>query len=100
MTINNYNYQSIAKSHKRLQELAISDEVLVRVHPERFPLETLKKKTPYPMWGLYKVLRRFGSGVYELDIPYNLGINPVFSIKDLTRYRTFIRTQWFPVRPL
>ena len=34
MIINNYNYQSTAESHKRLQELAINDEVLIRVHPE------------------------------------------------------------------
>ena len=33
MTINNYNYHSVAGSHKWLQELAISDEVLISVHP-------------------------------------------------------------------
>jgi len=32
MTISNYNYQSVAGSHKRLQNLAIRDEVLIRVH--------------------------------------------------------------------
>jgi len=42
MTINNYNYQSTVESHKRLQELAIGDEMLIRVHPNRFSMELWK----------------------------------------------------------
>ena len=99
MTINNYNYQSAAKSHKRLQELAIDDEVLIRVHPERFSLLTLKKLHTRRR-GLYKALRRLGFAAYELDIPRDLRINSVFSIEDLTRYRTSNGTQRFLVRPL
>ena len=45
MIISNYNYQFDAESHKWLQDIAISDEVLIRVHPKRFPLETLKKNS-------------------------------------------------------
>jgi len=41
MTINNYNFQSTAEFHKRLQDLAIGDEVLIRVHSERLLLGTL-----------------------------------------------------------
>ena len=43
MTFNNYNYQSATESHKRLQDLAIGDKVLIRVHPDRFPLRILKR---------------------------------------------------------
>ena len=63
-----------------MQDLTIGDEILIMMHPERFLLETLS--------GPYKVLRRFGSSAYELDIPRDLGINPVFSVEDLTRSRT------------
>jgi len=45
MTISNYKCQSVAESHKRLQDIAIGDEVLIRVHPERFSLGTLKKNS-------------------------------------------------------
>jgi len=38
--------------------------------------------------GPYRVLRRFGSNAYELEIPRELGINPVFNVEDLTPYRT------------
>jgi len=74
MIINNYNYQSAAEFHKRLQDLVIDDEVLIRVHPERFPMGTLKRVHTRRM-GPYKVLKRFGSIAYELDIPYDLGIS-------------------------
>ena len=43
ITISNYNYQFIAEFHKRLQKVTKCDEVLIRVHSERFPLENLKR---------------------------------------------------------
>jgi len=99
MIIDNYNYQFIAKSHKRLQKLAIGDDVLIRVHPEKFPPETLKKLYTRRR-GPHKVLRRFGSSAYELDILCDLGISSVFSVENLTRYRTSTRPQQILVHPL
>jgi len=99
ITINNYNYQSTEESHKWLQDLVIGDEVLVRVHLQRLSLGTLKKLHTWRR-GPYKVLRRFGSNTYELDIFRDLGISLVFNIEDLTRYRTSTGSQWFSVRPL
>jgi len=61
MTISNYNYQSFKESHKQLQDISIGDEVLIRVHPERFLLKTLKKLHTRRK-GPYKILKRFGSG--------------------------------------
>jgi len=58
---------------------------MVRVRPEKFPPGNIKKfhaKRTCP----YKVLRRIGSNAYELDIPQDLGINPVFNVEDLTQY--------------
>ena len=87
IAISNDNYKSIVNSHKRLQEFDIRDEAMVRVRPERFSPETLKKLHVQRM-GPYRVLRRFDSNAYELDIFCDLGINPVFSIEDLTLHRT------------
>jgi len=92
MTIDKYNNQSIAEPRKWLQELAIGDEVLIRVHPERFPLRILKNIHTQRK-GSCKVLRRFGSSAYELDILRDLGISLVFSVEDLTRCRTFTEPQ-------
>jgi len=99
MTISIYKYQSAAESHKRLQDIIIGDDVLIRVHPGRFPLGTLKRLHTQCR-GSYKVLKRFGSSAYELDIPHDLGISPVFRVEDLTRYHTSTRPQRFLVRPL
>ena len=99
MTINNYNYQSTVDSHKRLQELAIFDEVLIRAHQESFLLRTLKKLHTQRK-DLYKILRRFGSSAYELNILRDLEINPVFSVENLTRYYTSTGPQLSPVHSL
>ena len=99
MIIINYSYQSTVESHKRLQELTRGDEVLIRVHPERFLLGTLRKlRTRHS--GPYKILKRLGSSAYELEIPYDFGISPVFRVEDLTRYRTPTRPQRFSVHLL
>ena len=69
------------------------------MHPERFPLGTLKKFHTRRM-GLYKVLRRFDSSAYGLDILHDFGVSPVFSVENLTRYRTSMMSQRLTVRPL
>ena len=89
MTISNCNYQSVAEPHKQLQDLAIGDEVLIRVHPERFPLGTLKKLQTRRR-GSYKILRRFDFNAYKLDIPHDLGISSVFNVDNMTCYHTSI----------
>jgi len=48
------------------------------------------EKAPCRRVGSYRVLRSFGSNDYELNILRDLGINPVFNIKDLTLYHTSV----------
>jgi len=72
MITNNYNYQHVAESHKQLQEITIGDEVLIRMHPERFSLGTLKK-LHNRCKGQYKVLRRFGSSAISSIFPVLFG---------------------------
>ena len=38
------------------------------------------------MYSPYMALRRICSNAYELDIPGNLGVRPVFNVKNLTLY--------------
>jgi len=99
MTFNNYNYQYATKSHKRLQKLAIGDQVMIRVHPERFPLGTLKRLHTRRS-GPYKVLKRFSFSAYEVDITCDLGINPLFNVEDLTCFHTLVThvVQPYPAR--
>lgn len=85
LTISNDNYKSAADNHRKLQEFSVGDKVLVRVRPKRFPHGTVKKlhaRRTDP----YRVLRRVGPNAYELNIPRDHGINPVFNVEDLTLY--------------
>jgi len=78
-------YKSTADLHERMQEFLVVDKVMVRVHCERFPprsIENLHARCTGP----YTVLRKIGLNAYELDIPRDLSISPVFNGKDLTQY--------------
>ena len=37
--------------------------------------------------GPFKVLRRFGTNAYELELPTKYGVNPTFNVSDLVPYR-------------
>lgn len=68
-----------------MQEFLVVDKVMVRIHPKRFPPETVKNFHARYI-GSYRILREIGSNTYELDIPQTLGINPIFNNKELTRH--------------
>jgi hypothetical protein len=59
---------------------------MIRIRPERFPLETVKKlqaRSASP----FKVLKRIGSNAYIIELPSNYGISSTFKIKDLVAYK-------------
>jgi hypothetical protein len=37
--------------------------------------------------GPCKILRKFGENAYEIELPENVGISPIFNIADLYPYR-------------
>ena len=37
--------------------------------------------------GPFKVLRRFGTNAYELELPMEYGVNPTFNVADLVPYK-------------
>ena len=83
ITLSDDNYKSFANLHSRLQEIAVGDEVMLRVPPQRFPPETWEK-LHIRCISPYRVMRRIGSNAFELNIPCELGINPVFNVEELT----------------
>jgi len=76
-------YKSTADLHERMQEFSVADKVIVRVRPERFPPETVENLHGR-CTGPYRVLKKINSKAYELDIPRDLCISPIFDGKDLT----------------
>jgi hypothetical protein len=37
--------------------------------------------------GPYKILRKFDANAYEIELPYGVGISPIFNFSDLYPYR-------------
>ena len=59
---------------------------MIRIRPERFPSETVKKlqaRCASP----FKVLKRIGSNAYVIELPSDYGISSTFNIEDLVAYK-------------
>ena len=39
--------------------------------------------------GPCKILRKFGANVYEIELPDDVGISPIFNVSDLYPYREY-----------
>lgn len=69
-------YKFIAIYMKRL-EFSAGNKLMMKVHPERFLFKT-RYTSPY------RILR-IDVNVYEVNIPRDLDISPVFDGEDLTQ---------------
>ena len=85
----------------------VKNMVIIMIHSERFPLETVSHLYA-PHICPSKVLRRITSITDELNIPYDLSISSIFSGADLTLSSTCAFTDlpstatdlsWRPIPP-
>ena len=70
---------------RRLVNFEVGDLVLAYLRKERFPrgqYNKLKHKKIRPC----KILRKFYTNAYELELPTSIGISPIFNIADLYPY--------------
>jgi len=76
---NNAKYKCRADQHIRELQVEVGDHVLTQLRKERLPRGTYKKlklKNIEPCKNLIK----FGTNAYELEIPEDVGISPIFNI--------------------
>ncbi|PKA51272.1 hypothetical protein AXF42_Ash010712 [Apostasia shenzhenica] len=71
--------------HRRFTYFEVGSEVMIRVHPGWFPMGAQKKLAATRM-GPFKVLKKIGENTYELDLPLEMGISPIFNVSDLSPY--------------
>jgi len=59
---------------------------MIRIHPERFPPEAVKKLTARSA-SPFKILKKINPNAYVIDLPPEFGISSTFNISDLVAYK-------------
>ena len=83
---NNYKYKLRANVKRREVNFEVGDLVLAHFRKERFPrgqYNKLKLKKIGPC----KILRKFSTNAYDLELPTGIGISPIFNVVDFYPYK-------------
>ena len=82
----NTKYNPKVDVKRMYKEFQIGDKVMVHLRKEHFPVGTYNK-LKMKKFGPCKIVKRHDSGnSYEVELPIEMNISPVFNILDLTKY--------------
>ena len=78
-------YKQQAYFKRREVQFNVGDEVLAHLRKERFP-KVQYNKLKFKKIGPCKIIRKFSSNAYEIQLPPRVGITPIFIVADLFPY--------------
>lgn len=84
---NNIKYNNREDLKKREVNFEVGDLVLAHLRKERFPKREYNK-LKFKKIGPCRVLRFFFANPYEIDLPPDIEISPIFNVVDLYRYES------------
>jgi hypothetical protein len=84
----NIEYKHRVDQHWRNIEFEVGDQVLTHLKKDRFSRGTYNKLKLKNI-GPCKILRIFGEDAYEIELPENMGISPIFNIADMYPYKEY-----------
>lgn len=82
---NNAKYKSAADQHRRYKEFEVGDKVMVYLRKERFPSGAYNKLKLKKI-GPCRIVRKCGTNAYQVDLPDEFDMSPIFNISDLYTY--------------
>lgn len=72
---------------KREVNFEVGDLVLADLRKEIFPKGEYSK-LKFKKIGTCRVLRKFSANAYEIELPPDIGISPIFNVADLYKYES------------
>ena len=81
----NIKYKTRVDMRRREVNFEVGDLVLAHLRKERFP-KAEYKKLKFKKIGPCRVLRKFSANSYEIELPLDVGMSPIFIVSDLYKY--------------
>ena len=86
LEVNNEQYKCMVDAHRRQREFQEDDYVIIKVRPEWFPSEIVKKLQSY-VASPFQVQKRVRSNAYVMELPDDYGISSTFNVSDLVAHQ-------------